>query len=120
MEPTSFEEGATVFAEGDAAGPAYLIKSGKAEISIDAKEGPRVIAMIAEGSIFGEMSLIDGSPRSATVRAVEPLECFEITEERFDTILGEKSSIARSLFEIQTHRLRKAAEQMKSLDTIHP
>ena len=65
-----FHEGDEIFAEGEVGNWAYLIQSGKIEIS---KKGPdgieRMLAMLGPGRLFGEMALIDDQPRMATARA---------------------------------------------------
>lgn len=62
----SFKAGAIIFREGDPAEELYVIKSGKIEIRL----GNRVLDTLPERSIFGEMALIDASPRSATAVAL--------------------------------------------------
>ena len=63
--PAQFKPGDVVFAEGDKGDKMYVIRSGEVEILRDG----HVVETLAPGGIFGEMALIDGSPRAATARA---------------------------------------------------
>jgi len=60
------------------------------------------------GSVFGEMSLLDGGPRSATVFAAEPVTCLRIARPRFAKLLRSEPGIAIALLEELTTRLRTA------------
>jgi CRP/FNR family transcriptional regulator, cyclic AMP receptor protein len=69
--PATFKPGEVIFAEGDDKGDKmYVIRSGEVEIERDGK----VVEKLSRGGIFGEMALIDGSPRAATARAATPCE----------------------------------------------
>lgn len=71
----NFSDGQLIFREGQEGGSAFLINSGKVEIRkiVDGKE--QVLATIGERELFGEMALIDDTPRMATAIAVGMLEC---------------------------------------------
>jgi hypothetical protein len=111
-----FPAGATIFREGEAGDNAYLIESGSVAIVQTAMHkraaAPRTtaamiepgrvvirelesaeaapeaeIAMLGPGMMFGELSLIDGQPRSASARAVENTVCVAVTPDQLDTHL---------------------------------
>jgi len=107
-----FKAGKIVFHEGDQPGPAFLIKSGKAQVSIGQDPKHQKLAIIGENSIFGGMSLIDGSLRSATVKAVEDMECVVINRLYFESFFEHAHPIARTLFEIQCQRIRNLSQQL--------
>ena len=71
--------GEVVFAQGDKGDKIYVIRSGEVEIERDGK----VVEKLTDGGIFGEMALIDGSPRAATARAKTTCEVAPITEKTF-------------------------------------
>ena len=77
--PTRFAAGDVIFSEGDKGDVMYVVRSG--EVSIE-HQG-HVMETLGGGGIFGEMALIDGSPRSATVRANTDCEVVSITEKTF-------------------------------------
>ena len=73
-----FEAGEVIFRSGDDARDAYIIESGKVAVS-DSVDGKNIqIAELGAGEIFGEMSMIDDAPRSATVTAIEATEVIVI------------------------------------------
>jgi len=62
-----FKAGETVFAEGSSADKAYIIESGYVEIFVGAGEDSLQLSVLGPGDIFGEMGIIDASPRSASI-----------------------------------------------------
>ncbi|MBS0658405.1 MAG: cyclic nucleotide-binding domain-containing protein [Verrucomicrobia bacterium] len=68
-----YPAGEVIFEQGDAGNCLYLVLAGTVRISIKGREGRQeTLIVIGEGDFFGEMALIDRSPRSATATAVEP------------------------------------------------
>ena len=82
-----FKKGATIIHEGTAGSFAYLIVSGSVEVSKQVGDEKLVLSRLVKGNIFGEMSLVDDKPRSATIVALEDTEVRVITRERFETLL---------------------------------
>src|SRR3972149_5317282 len=71
--------GATVFSEGDVPDRLYLILTGSVEVYKNLPNGQKAaLATLGSGDFFGEMALIDGTPRSASVQALAPCEFFVI------------------------------------------
>jgi CRP-like cAMP-binding protein len=75
------KEGDTICAEGDPGREMFILRSGSVEVRKRAREGKRIIklARLAKGDCFGEMSLIDIQPRSATVLALEDTSVYVVT-----------------------------------------
>lgn len=69
-EVQSFSDGETIFTEGESSSEMYVVRSGKVEISKLVGGHSVRLAVLGRGSFFGEMSLLEGLPRSATARAV--------------------------------------------------
>ena len=92
----------------------YLIKSVKVRISKPAGEIEKTLAVLKEGDFFGEMSVIDGSPRSATATAVEPTELVIFDREVFMNQVRENPLIEYVLHTL-IRRLRETDEQIKYL-----
>ena len=82
-----FKKGATIIHEGAAGSFAYLIVSGAVEVSKNVGDEKLILSRLVKGSIFGEMSLVDDKPRSATVIALEDTEVRVITREDFESML---------------------------------
>ena len=83
MADKSFTNGEYIFREGESAAYAYVIKSGTVEITKHSTVGEQVLAELAAPTIFGEMALIDGNPRSAGARANSDTVVTEVTAEAF-------------------------------------
>ena len=73
-----------LFREGESAEYGYVVKSGQMEIVKTSVTGEIVLAELGPGSLFGEMALIDGSPRSASARASVAGSVTEIRSDTFN------------------------------------
>ncbi|MEO0142103.1 MAG: Crp/Fnr family transcriptional regulator [candidate division WOR-3 bacterium] len=106
--------GEVLFNEGDKGDVMYLIKEGQIKITKGRGPDERVLAVLKEGDFFGEMAIIDGSPRSATATAVVPTSLLIIDKETFKAKIRENPLI-EYILETLTKRLRNADEQIKLL-----
>ena len=97
------EEGDEIFAEGDPGDSLYFILEGHVQVIIGGEE----VAELGERQVFGEMSLLDSEPRSASCSAATDLTLLRITRDDFDEILAEKAEIAQGIIKVLTRRLRK-------------
>ncbi|MBK5259499.1 MAG: Crp/Fnr family transcriptional regulator [Thermoanaerobaculia bacterium] len=96
-----------------------LIREGQVKVTMISPEGKEIILrMFGPGEFFGEMSLLDDEPRSATVVATEPLDVVTIWRSDFLTILQENFSIARKVLAELSRRLRKMSNRIESLATM--
>src|SRR5918911_583452 len=96
-----------------------VIREGKVKVTMTSPEGKEIIlAMLGPGDFFGEMSLLDDEPRSATVVATEPLELITIWRSDFLQILSENFSITRKILAELSRRLRSASNRIESLATM--
>lgn len=76
MQHLLFERGQTIFSEGDRSDLTYRILAGSVDITVGDKDGgQKRIASLGPEDIFGEMGIIDDSPRSATATAREQTAC---------------------------------------------
>jgi CRP-like cAMP-binding protein len=101
-----FSAGDVIFAEGDKGDVMYVIRSG--EVTIE-HQG-HAMETLRAGGIFGEMALIDGSPRSATVRAKTDCEVVSITEKTFLFLGYETPYFAIAVMRALAGRLRHMNE----------
>jgi CRP-like cAMP-binding protein len=106
--------GDVLFREGDTGDMMYLIRQGKIKIVKGRGEEEKVLAVLKEGDFFGEMAIIDGSPRSATAVAVDEVGLLTIDKETFHSKIRENPLISYVL-ETLSRRLRAADEQIKLL-----
>ncbi len=103
-----FEPGQIIVTQGTPGQAFYLVLSGRVEILRD----NRSLGGFGPGDFFGEMSLLDQAPRSATVRALDATECMMLSSWDFKALLERHPSIAIKLLEVLSRRLRVADEQL--------
>ena len=103
--PAKFQPGEVIFSEGDKGDKMYVIRSGEVEVERDGK----IVETLSGGGIFGEMALIDGSPRAATARAKTACEVAPITEKTFLFLVHETPFFAIAVMRTLANRLRRAA-----------
>lgn len=100
--PAEIKSGTVLTRQGASGGLAYVIASGRAEVNRDG----RTLAMLGPGDVVGELSLIDGDPRSATVTARSDLAVLEIDGRDLQRLLKKAPSVLRKLLEALAQRLR--------------
>jgi CRP-like cAMP-binding protein len=105
------EAGSVVFAQGDAGDLMYIILEGRVAVSRQegAREGGRltVLAELGRGDFFGEMALVSGNPRMASVTALSPLVLMPVDRGLFLAKVKEAPGVARHLVGILVLRLRR-------------
>ncbi len=101
---------------GEDAESLIVLLTGRAKVTNFDEEGREIIlAWLGPGEFFGEMGLIDGSPRSASVVAVEPCELLTIGKAEFQRCMQENFQVAQKLMQILVRRLREADRNIESL-----
>ena len=109
MKKRYFKKGAEIIKEGMLSDCAYIIESGSVQISKILSNGEeQVIGVLEENDIFGEMSLIDGLPRSATVLALEDCTISVMTPEVFNSLSKRNPEALMPILKVLASRLRKA------------
>jgi CRP/FNR family transcriptional regulator, cyclic AMP receptor protein len=101
--PARFAMGDVIFAGGDKGDAMYVIRSG--EVAIE--RGGHVMESLGPGNIFGEMALIDGSPRSVTVRAKTDCVVAPMNEKSFLFLVDETPFFAVAVMRTLADRLRR-------------
>lgn len=116
----NFNRDETVVLEGDDSVQAlYLIASGSVQVYMTGVDGREtILSFLERGDFFGEMSLIDGEPRSASVRTVTDAQMMIIHRDSFLTLIRQTPEIAMALLSEMSKRLRKANKQIGSLSTM--
>jgi CRP/FNR family transcriptional regulator, cyclic AMP receptor protein len=100
----TFAPGETVAKEGSGGAAFYLIESGTANVTVAGRER----AALGPGDYFGEIALIDEGARSATITAVEELDCYGLTFWDFRPLVQENAAICWKLLQFMVGRLRTA------------
>ncbi|OIQ98404.1 DNA-binding transcriptional dual regulator Crp [mine drainage metagenome] len=106
--------GEVIFKEGEVGRRcAYLVQSGKVEISKTSGQGEvTILGHITEGGIFGEMALIDNHTRMAMARALEPTAVVIITEAVFEDKLRKADPFIRALLNIFVRNIRETTQRL--------
>jgi CRP/FNR family transcriptional regulator, cyclic AMP receptor protein len=97
-------EGKDITEQGGGAAGFHLIKEGTASVHVGGKDRPD----IGPGSYFGEISMIDGQPRSATVHAETEMSTISIPSWSFHPVLEDEPEVAKALLKVLCARLRAA------------
>lgn len=108
---------------GDAGNALFLIVEGSAEVLYPGRTSDFVLATLSAGDFFGEMALLNGQPRSATVRAKDRVRTLVLEKEDFHQVMLESPAVALKLLELMSTRIRNADEQISGLSekiTIDP
>lgn len=103
-----FQPGQIIVTQGTPGQAFYLILTGRVEILRDGVS----LGAFSAGDFFGEMSLLDSAPRSATIRAVDETSCLMLSSWDFKALLEQHPSIAIKLLEVLSRRLRVADERI--------
>lgn len=109
-----YAAGTVIFKEGDPPGMVYLVKSGKVQLL---KGQGALLAEVGANGIFGEMAIIDKSPRSATAIALESTYCYQVSAFKFEDRLESSDPFVRGLFRILVLRLRDTTAKLNELET---
>ena len=104
--PARYAAGDVIFAEGDKGDAMFVVRTG--EVTIE--RGGSVMETLSGGGVFGEMALIDGSPRSATARAKTDCEVAPINEKTFLFLVHETPFFAIAVMRTLADRLRRMDE----------
>ncbi len=99
-----YSSGELVIEQGDAGRDLFIVKSGEMEVSVDSGRGSETVAQLGSGKVFGEMSLMTGAPRAATVRALTDCELLVIDHSAFREVLNSSPDLAESISAILAGR----------------
>lgn len=112
----TFPRNAVIISEGDNSDSMYVVLSGKVKVYLSDDEGKEIIInMHKEGDYFGELALLDESPRSASVMTLEDSRFAILSKQAFDECLKSNPQIALQVIKGLSARLRYLTENIKSL-----
>ncbi len=101
MRERTFAAGETVTAEGTSADGFFIIEAGEAEVTVNDEP----VATMGAGDYFGEIALLMGSERTATITAASDLHCYELSPEDFRVIVEGNPTIAWKVMQSMAERL---------------
>jgi NTE family protein len=97
-----------LFRAGEEADRLYIVRSGRLEVLAEGADGPRVVRVVGPGAALGELALLTGRPRSASVRAVRDSEVLELDAERFEDALAADPALARAVARSLARQLQES------------
>ncbi len=116
VEKKRYKRGEYILRQGEVSGSLFMILSGKAWVlSQDARGREVIMANMGAGDCVGEMSLIDGEPHSASVRAETATDVLMLNRYTFLRCMRENSSLTDAVMLALVRRLRNADRQIESL-----
>lgn len=104
----TYAPGQIIVTQGTPGQAFYLITAGRVAIERDGL----ALGAFGQGDFFGEMSLLDNAPRSATIRAIDETRCLMLSSWDFKSLLERHPAIAIRLLEVLSRRLRVADERL--------
>jgi CRP-like cAMP-binding protein/tetratricopeptide (TPR) repeat protein len=107
-----FKNADVIFSEGEASGSAFVIVKGGVELTKNSKRGAVRLATLKAGELFGEMGVIDGSPRSATAKAIGPTTVKEISPQALMNGIQNDPDLSSKVMGKLVERLRAADEML--------
>jgi CRP/FNR family transcriptional regulator len=110
-----YKRGETIVKEGEQAVAFFMITKGRVAVTRSGKsKNGKALAEFGVGNVFGEMALLDGLPRDATVKAVDDTECLVLSRWDFVAELRTNPHIAVAMLPILSRRLRDANAKLES------
>ncbi len=112
MEERSFLVRDTILIEGQEGRSLYVIASGEVLVH----SGRQELARFKKGDFFGEMSLFDAEPRSASVTAIAPCDCLVLTQQQLYEAIDETPGISLNIIRIFSRRVRELNQTIRERD----
>jgi CRP/FNR family cyclic AMP-dependent transcriptional regulator len=113
-ERAGFDDGKVLFRQGDPGDAAYLIIDGQADIVLEGPAGPMIVATLGANDLVGEMAIITGAPRNATVRAKGRLVALRIAKDPFMRMVREFPNMAISIMQELAQRVDATNGQLSA------
>jgi CRP/FNR family cyclic AMP-dependent transcriptional regulator len=111
--PRSFPKGARVFHEGDRSDACYVIRSGEVRVTREHSDGRAIaLATLGTGELVGELAMLDGGVRSASVEALTEVELLAVAATDMKGLLERNAQITAKLVVALTRRLRETNERI--------
>lgn len=111
LERKTLPTGTVVFKQGEEGGSAYIVQDGEVEIYLGEKGNETILATIPKGGIFGEMALIDDSPRMASARMLKGGTLVVIKRATIDQKLAKADPFIRTLLNIFVKTIRRLSDE---------
>ena len=121
LDEVSFRAGQLIFKRGDPGGSIFIVASGEVEIFVEDTIGQRIVFETAKtGDFFGELSLLDGDPRSASALAIGDTRALRVDREDLQMLFTRHPSAAMDVLAVMGRRLREADALLRSRPSVSP
>jgi len=108
----TYSDGQILFNQGEEGDAAYVVLAGKADVIVESDEGPIKVAEVEPNSIVGEIAILCNVSRTATVRAVGPLETLRIRKDHFLRLLREFPEMTIEIVRVLADRLSSTTAEL--------
>jgi CRP-like cAMP-binding protein len=108
MDEVTFAKDFSIFTEGQEGRALYIVVEGRVRVH----SGKRELAQLSKGDCFGEMSVFDAEPRSASVTTLTPCECLVLTQEQLYDAIEETPEIAVNIIKLLSRRIRELNQKL--------
>jgi CRP-like cAMP-binding protein len=114
----SYPRGTILLHGGDDAATVFVLLEGRVKVAATGTDGREVVlGFRGPGDVLGEMAVIDGEKRSATVAAIEPIAALAFAGSDFRRLIDTRAGVASALLSVVTARLREADSERADLDS---
>lgn len=117
MTPALYAAGESIIRQGSEGDSFYLLFKGEAEVRVSQDDGlSQVVKLLRRGDYFGEMALLTGQARTATITAISESACYILDKNLFQTVLRANPAIAESMSAILAERQAELQESISELE----
>jgi len=116
LRAAPFTRGEVITRQGNVAHHLYLIRKGSVSVRVTDGALQREVAQLRAGEFFGEMSLLTGEPRAATIVALEDVECLRLDADAFRSLLQHRSDMAEQVAKVLAERRTGLIATREGLD----
>lgn len=114
LDEATFKQGETIFNFGDPGDALYLVRSGKVELYVKDHTGQKIVLAVAEhGDFFGELSLLDNGPRTATATALDDTDTLVLDHGDLQLFIRSKPDAALDMLTVMGQRMRQAGDRLR-------
>lgn len=116
MQRSEYKKKDILLAEGEIGTKLFILESGRAKVIVtDDHDSELILYTLEPGAVIGDISVLDGSPRSATVVATEPTVAYSVAKDAFLQLVRDNPDLALLIIQSLTQRLRHETESVRSL-----
>lgn len=116
MDEVEFSVNHRIFTEGEEGRSLYIVVAGLVKVHINERE----LVRLQQGATFGEMSLFDAEPRSASVTTLAPCECLILTQLQLYDAIEETPGVAVNIIRLLSRRIRELNKKLNTYEQVLP